>query len=220
VHNAGALTVGGHTIDDPELKFGLSVVGRVHPARVVRNSTARAGDALYLTKPLGVGIVSTAIKRGSVDESLVATAVAQMKATNRAAAAAMLRAGASAATDITGFGLLGHLNEMAAGSGVNAQIEWARVPRLDGVVELARAGFAPGGTQRNLGAAESFTTFPGDMPQGERLLLADAQTSGGLLIAIAQDLADDLERELSAEGVQGHQIGRMHQGAGGQIAVL
>jgi selenide,water dikinase len=219
VHNAGAITVGGHTIDDPELKFGLSLVGRVHPDRVVRNSTARPGDVLYLTKPLGVGIISTAIKRGSADSGLVAAAIAQMKTTNRAAAAAMLRAGPSAATDVTGFGLLGHLHELALGSGLSVALEAARVPRLDDVVEMAAAGLAPGGTVRNLHAAEGYTTFPAGMREAERLLLADAQTSGGLLIAIAADRGADLERELDAAGVFGARVGRLLGGEAGLISI-
>src|SRR5205085_11693600 len=135
----------GHTIDDPELKFGLSVVGTVHPERVVRNSAARAGDLLFLTKPLGVGVVTTAIKRGEASAAVADAAVEQMMATNRAAADAMLAAGVRAATDVSGFGLLGHLNELALASSLTARVQAAVVPVLDGARPLLADGAVAGG---------------------------------------------------------------------------
>src|SRR5439155_6566384 len=198
VHEAGAITAGGHPIDDAELKFGLSVVGRVAPDRVVRNSAGRAGDRLYLTKPLGVGIATTAIKRGICPSALEAQAMGQMSALNREASTAMLRAGVVAATDVSGFGLLGHLNELALASGVAARVDWAAVPLLDGTRELAEGGCVPDGTRRNLADAERYTAFSG-LAEADRLVLADAQTSGGLLIAVSPGGAPALERALAEE---------------------
>jgi selenide,water dikinase len=220
VHEAGALTVGGHTIDDPELKFGLSVVGRVHPDRVVRNSDGRAGDTLYLTKPLGVGVFSTALKQEAAPDELTERAVGQMRTTNRAAARAMLTAGVNAATDVSGFGLLGHLNELALASGLAARLDATRVPILEGVRELAVAGRVPGGTRRNLAAAEQYTNFPGSMTEADRVLLADAQTSGGLLIAVPAERATALESALREEGVEAAAIGELTPGQPGAIRVL
>src|SRR5262245_10436213 len=144
---AGVPVVGGHSIDDAEPKYGLSVTGTVHPERIVRNVGARPGDRLVLTKPLGMGIVATAVKRQVADPALVALAVAVMATLNREAAEAMLAAGPSAATDVTGFGLLGHLAELTRGSGVSARVRFEAVPFLDGVEALARADVVPGGTR-------------------------------------------------------------------------
>jgi selenide,water dikinase len=218
VHQAGAITAGGHSVDDPELKFGLSVVGRVHPDRVVRNSAGRAGDLLYLTKPLGIGIVTTALKRGELDPGLEALAIAQMRRLNREAAAAMLAAGAVAATDVTGFGLLGHLGELATASGLAARLDSLAVPFLPGVRDLAAAGAVPGGTRRNLAAAGG--VFAESHDQTLRLMLADAQTSGGLLIAIGPDRAADLEAELAARDQPVHRVGQLEAGIPGRIRVI
>ena len=220
VHEAGALTVGGHTIDDPELKFGLSVVGTVHPDRVVRNSAARAGDRLFLTKPLGMGVVTTAIKRGAASAAVADAAVAQMMTTNRAAAEVMRAAGVVAATDVSGFGLLGHLNELALASGLTARIDAGSVPVLEGVRELLGKGAVAGGTRRNLSAAEAYTTFPERISAEERLLLADAQTSGGLLMAVAAAAVATLEREAAERGVMLAEIGEVVPGEPGAIRVL
>ena len=219
VHEAGALTVGGHTIDDPELKFGLSVVGRVHPDRIVRNSAGRAGDRLYLTKPLGVGILATAAKRDVIGPADMAVAVAQMKRTNRDAARAMLAAGVTAATDVTGFGLLGHLNEMAAGAGLAATIRYGSLPVLAGVEELARDGLVPGGTERNLAAATRFTQWDPAIEEWQKLVMADAQTSGGLLVAVSDSAHERLEQEMAAVGVDAVPVGVLRPGSAGVIAV-
>jgi len=216
--DAGAVVAGGHSIDDPELKYGLSVVGTVHPDRVVRNSTASAGDLLYLTKPIGTGLVSTAIKRGAAPDAAVDAAVAAMRTLNRDAAEAMLEAGAGAATDVTGFGLLGHLNELAAASGLAASLDAAAVPLLPEARALAERGLSPGGSRRNLEAASAYTDF-GGADEPTRLLLADAQTSGGLLVAIAPARAAALEEALAGRGVPVHRVGALGAGTAGAIAV-
>ena len=220
VHEAGAITVGGHTIDDPELKFGLSVLGRIHPDRIVRNKGARPGDLLYLTKPLGVGIASTAAKQDRLPPGLLEAAVAQMRQLNRAASEAMVAVGVSAATDVTGFGLLGHLGELLAASAVAARIETAGVPVLDGVLELAEAGIVPSGTRRNLAAVEPLTRFADSISPAQRLVLADAQTSGGLLIAVPSERSHALEAGMLAGGVAVARIGTIEAGKAGFIEVL
>jgi selenide,water dikinase len=218
-HEAGCLVVGGHTIDDPELKFGMSVVGRVHPRQVVRNNTGRAGDVLVLTKPLGVGIVSSAAKAEVAPPDLLAEAIAQMRHPNRAAAEVMREVGVSAATDVTGFGLLGHLGELTNGSGLAADLELNAVPVLAGVRELAAQGVVPGGTKRNLAAASEFTTFGDAIGEADRLVLSDAQTSGGLLIAVPEDRADMLCQRLVDAGERAAQIGHLSEGSPCVISV-
>jgi len=194
---AGVAILGGHSIDDAEPKYGLSVTGTVHPDRIVRNVGARVGDRLVLTKPLGMGIVATGVKREQTPPELVRAAVAVMATLNRDAAEAMLAAGPSAATDVTGFGLLGHLAEMTGGSGVAARVRFEAVPFLAGVEALARADVIPGGTRRNHAGVAEIVRW-GRLDPVEQLMLADAQTSGGLLIAVAPDrapaLLDDLRR--------------------------
>ncbi len=199
VKEAGAAVLGGHSIDDPEPKYGLCVVGEVAPDALVRNSTARAGDALVLTKPLGTGIVATAIKAGKAPEASIEAAVASMTTLNRDAATAMLRHGANACTDVTGYGLLGHLREMAGASGVAARIDAGSVPLLPGVQPLVRDGHVPGGTRRNLEDLADAVDWGGCDPV-TRTLLADAQTSGGLLIALPPDRAASLVAELEDLG--------------------
>lgn len=220
VHQAGALTVGGHTIDDPELKYGLSLVGRVHPDKVVRNRGGRPGDRLYLTKPLGVGIISTAAKQDRLDPTLLDLAVAQMRQTNRAAAEAMTQVGVDAATDVTGFGLLGHLGELTAASGVAAMLESAAVPVLDGVLELAREGVVPSGTRRNLAAAMDRVQWPPGIEEARQLVLADAQTSGGLLVAVSEEREAGLDQAMTSAGVEARRIGTLEAGEAGTITVV
>jgi selenide,water dikinase len=184
---AGVAIVGGHSIDDPEPKYGLAVTGTVHPDKVVRNSTARAGDALFLTKPVGGGLATTALKRGLADEQLIEAAVSVMTTLNREAAAEAVAAGASAMTDVTGFGLLGHLHELALASGVSVEVEAAAVPAIAGSVELLSLDEPPiaGGTRRNREWVEEFVDWSDSVPEALRWLLCDAMTSGGLLIAAA-----------------------------------
>jgi selenide,water dikinase len=198
---AGVSVVGGHSIDDAEPKAGYAVVGLVHPGRVWRNVGARPGDALVLTKPLGTGIIATAIKQARAPEASAAAAVRAMSALNRAAAEALATVPVHAVTDVTGFGLLGHLREMTVGSGVRARLDAARIPRLPGVEALAAAGLVPGGTRRNLQAVSGTVRWDAGLPEPLRAVIGDAQTSGGLLVA-TPDGAGTL-RALAAAGVEG-----------------
>jgi selenide,water dikinase len=199
---AGIAAIGGHSIDDQEPKFGMCVIGTVHPQRVVRNAGARPGDRLYLTKPIGTGILSTAIKRGVADPAVVEAAIQSMSTLNRAAARAMQETGVHAATDVTGFGLLGHLHEMVRASAAGARVERASVPLLPTVAELARADVVPGGTRRNYESLRGAVRWASDIPFWEQLLLCDAQTSGGLLIAVPAERAAALEQAFQHYGVQ------------------
>jgi selenide,water dikinase len=204
--------LGGHSIDDPEPKYGLAVTGVVHPDRLLTNSTGRAGDRLVLTKPLGAGAISTAIKRGI--EAPLEKAIAVMTKLNREASEAALQAGASALTDVTGFGLLGHVHEMAEGSGLSAEVAAEAVPAIDGVLELladpSERAIA-GGTRRNRAHAEKFATFGADVPEANRWLVCDAMTSGGLLAAVPNS---------AVAGVPGVVIGRLLDGPAGGIMVV
>jgi selenide,water dikinase len=197
---AGIFVVGGHSIDDAEPKYGLAVTGVVHPDRIVRNVGAQPGDAIFLTKPIGTGVVSTAIKRGLATPEAVAEAVATMATLNRSAAEAMLEVGVHAATDVTGYGLLGHLSEMTSGSGVGARIEASAIPLLASAEDLARRDVIPGGTHRNQAAVAEFVEWNSRVDPVTRVLLCDAQTSGGLLIAVARERALDLAAALRAHG--------------------
>jgi selenide,water dikinase len=196
---AGVSVVGGHSIDDAEPKVGYAVVGLVHPGRVWRNVGARPGDALVLTKPIGSGIISTAIKQAKAPERAVTAAVTSMARLNRAAAEAAATVTVHAATDVTGFGLLGHLREMTRGSKVSARLHAARIPLLPDVVALAEAGLIPGGTKRNLRAVAEAVRWDPAIAEPLRAVIGDAQTSGGLLVA-APDAAA-LLRALHAKGV-------------------
>ena len=213
----GVAVLGGHSITDPEPKYGMVVLGLADPDRITTNTAAEPGDRLFLTKPLGLGIVSTAIKQGSAPDDLVTEAVALMTRTNRAASDAMTAARVVAATDVTGFGLLGHLHRLLEASGAAAAIDAAAVPLLDRrVLDLARTGVVPGGTRRNLAFVRPHTDF-GDLPEPERLILADAQTSGGLLIATPRP--DELTRALEARGVDAAEIGEVVPGRPGSMVV-
>jgi selenide, water dikinase len=206
---AGASIVGGHSIDDPEPKYGLAVTGTVHPAAVFTNGGGAPGDVLVLTKPLGAGAVATAIKRGLADPALVARAIEVMTTLNDRGAQAALAAGAHALTDVTGFGLLGHLHELAEASGVAAEVDAAAVPAIGGVLELLAGEEAlAGGSKRNRADAESFTSWGDDVPEPRRRLLCDAMTSGGLLAAIPPGAA-----------MEGTPIGRLVSGEPGTIVV-
>jgi selenide,water dikinase len=199
-------------VDDTEPRFGLAVTGVVHPERVLRNSTARPGDALVLTKPLGVRIISTAVKRGLAAELMVTL--------NRAAAEAMLEVGANACTDITGFGLLGHLREMAAGSGVDVTIRAGVVPILPATWTFAGADVVPGGTLNNLTHVVPHVTFAPEVARATQLILADAQTSGGLLISLPAERAGLLLAALRARGVaEAALIGEIPSTGSGHITV-
>jgi selenide,water dikinase len=212
--SAGVAIVGGHTIKDDEPKYGLAVTGIVHPKNIITNAGARTGDALVLTKPLGTGILSSALKNDAIGETEMAEAIAWMTTLNDGASRAMVAAGAHAATDVTGFGLLGHANEIAAASGVALRIEASRVPRYTLALDMVTKGIAPGGTRCNVAEHAEFTTFASGIPNEERLLLSDAQTSGGLLIAVAPENVDGLCVDLRNSGVLAAVIGSVQRGSG------
>jgi selenide,water dikinase len=203
--DAGIPIVGGHSIDDAEPKFGWAVTGVVAPDAVVTNAGGRVGDAVVLTKPLGAGAVSTALKRGLGDAPL-ADAVGVMTTLNRDGSAAALAAGVHGMTDVTGFGLLGHLHELALASGVAAEVDAAAVPAIQGVVELLsdpEERAVAGGTRRNRAHAEEFASFADDVPDALRWLVCDAMTSGGLLAAVEPGRACDLPGAVVARLVDG-----------------
>jgi selenide, water dikinase len=208
---AGAAIVGGHSIDDPEPKYGMAVTGVVDPRAVLTNAGGRAGDALVLTKPLGAGAVATALKRGNAGEALVARAVEVMTTLNAAASEQARAAGAHALTDVTGFGLLGHTHELAEASGLAAEIEAAAVPAIEGVLELLGDEAAvAGGSRRNRADADTFTDWGAGVPEPRRRLVTDAMTSGGLLAAVDPARAGEIE---------GWVVGRLVEGAPGALAL-
>src|SRR3954453_7161272 len=190
---AGVAVVGGHSIDDPEPKYGMAVTGTVHPDALVRNSTARAGDQLWLTKPVGGGLATTAMKRELADERLIEETIEVMTTLNRAAAEAAVVAGASSMTDVTGFGLLGHAHEMALASGVALELGAAAVPAIPGVMDLLELDEPPiaGGTRRNREWVEEFVSWDPAVAEATRWLLCDAMTSGGLLVASPESGLND-----------------------------
>ena len=198
---AGVLIVGGHTVDDAEPKYGLAVTGIVRPGAQVTNAGARPGDTLVLTKPIGSGVITTAGKQQTVDQSVLDAAVDVMSTLNAASSEAMVRVGVNACVDVTGFGLVGHLREMAEGSGVGARVSVGRVPVLDGVRDLLDRGVAPGGTRRNLESTLGAVAWEPSLAEEERLLMCDAQTSGGLLISVPEERAGELLGELKEGGV-------------------
>ncbi len=204
---AGCAVVGGHSIDDPEPKYGMAVTGIVHPDEVLTNAGGRPGDALILTKPLGAGTIATAIKRGLASDALIARGIDVMTTLNAAAAADARAAGARALTDVTGFGLLGHLHEMALASGCAAQVHASALPAMEGVLDLLRRGEAvAGGTRRNRADHERFTAVAADVPEELRWLASDAMTSGGLLAAVPGEMP-------------GWRIGRLVEGEPGAITL-
>jgi selenide,water dikinase len=216
---AGVPIMGGHSVDDPEPKYGLVAVGEVQVDEIVTNAAAEAGDVLILTKALGTGVVATAIKAEAASAAAADAAVTSMTTLNREAAAAMKRVGIKAATDVTGYGLLGHLSNMLLQSGVAAEIVAKDVPVLPEVSELIAAGHIPGGTRRNLEDLEDRLEF-GDQDETVRLILADAQTSGGLLICVPEDRAEELMELLDSAAPIAAIIGRVTDGAPGTIKVL
>jgi selenide,water dikinase len=216
---AGVAVIGGHTLDDPEPKFGLAVTGFVHPDRVITNAAARPGDRLVLTKPLGMGVITTGIKAERTSRPTIDEAVRVMAALNRPAAEAMADVGVSAATDVTGFGLLGHLYEMTRGSGMRARIRLAAVPILEEAWSLAHERIIPGGTQRNRESLSGAVTWEG-VDEEAQVLLCDAQTSGGLLIAVPEARLGLLERALRARGaMEAAPVGEITEEGHGEIIV-
>jgi selenide, water dikinase len=219
VREAGIDILGGHSIDDREPKYGLAVTGTVHPERVIRNRGGRPGDRLVLTKSLGTGVIATAIKHDVAPPHSEAAAVESMLRLNRGAARAMARVEAHAATDITGFGLLGHLHYLARASGLAARVDSRAVPLLPGALELAAAGEIPGGTRSNERFLASRVNWPEGIEEARRILLCDAQTSGGLLIALPAGQVDALLAGLTAEGESGRVVGELESGKEGLITV-
>jgi selenide,water dikinase len=212
---AACTLVGGHSIDDSDPKFGFAITGTVHPDRMITNSGARPGDHLILTKALGTGVIATAIKDGVAPASSGKAAVASMQRLNAAASKAALAAGIVAGTDVTGFGLLGHLGELLEASRVSATLDLAMIPILDGAVEIAEAGHVPGGTKRNYKAVRPVVDF-GATPSAVQTVLVDAQTSGGLLLSVPDDAVADLMKSLIEGGDLAADIGRVvesHPGA-------
>ena len=199
---AGCLIVGGHTVDDAEPKYGLSVVGLVEPGREVSNANAQPGDVLVLTKPIGTGIITTGCKQGITPDAILKNAVDVMATLNKGAAEAMMLTGINSCTDITGFGLMGHLQGMARGSNVGAVINASAVPVLPGVWDLLEKNVVPGGTFRNMNGVDDSVDWDEEISDQQRLLLCDAQTSGGLLIAVTREKVDQLISELETSGVE------------------
>jgi len=219
---AGAFVLGGHSVDDPEPKYGMAAVGEARPDKIVTNAGAKPGDVLVLTKPLGTGILTTALKRDLVSEADLVEAVSIMTTLNAGAARAMAAVGdgVHAATDVTGFGLLGHLHTLLEASKVGAELEAAAVPLLGRARDFAERGAVPGGTTRNVESAAATVTFASGVDATSRLLLSDAQTSGGLLIAIAPQRADALVAALKREATPvAAIIGRVVAGPAGHIRV-
>jgi len=219
VREAGAVIVGGHTIDDKEPKYGLSVMGVARPEDVVRNVGARPGDVLVLTKRLGVGILNTALKQGLETEDSLADAIESMARLNRAAAAAMIEVGVHAGTDITGFGLLGHAREMALGSGIAGEIDLSAVPIFPRVLDYAAEMVRPGRTADVIAFLDPFVDW-GSADAAWRGVLADPQTSGGLLMAVEPERAEPLLAALRARGEEAGVVGRMVGGEPGALAVV
>jgi selenide,water dikinase len=221
VEQAGALLVGGHSVDDPELKYGLSVTGTVHPDRVVTNAGALPGDRLILTKPLGTGVVATAAKGGKAPPDVEAEAVRWMTILNKEAAEAMQtpEVRVNACTDITGFGLLGHALEMANASRVSIEIKAHRVPIISGAMDLASMGTFPGGSIANRKFCDRAVTMEDDVDPLLVDLFADAQTSGGLLISVAETGSTDLHEALERRRVPHHEIGRVVEESGVRIRI-
>jgi selenide, water dikinase len=220
VREAGIDILGGHSIDDHEPKYGLAVIGTVHPDQVRRNSGGRPGDRLVLTKPLGTGVITTAIKHQVAPPDSAAAAIESMLRLNRDAADAMATVEVHAATDVTGFGLLGHLHSMARASGLAARVQAASVPLLPGAEVLAEAGEVPGGTRSNERFLASRVRWPAGLSGARQTLLCDAQTSGGLLMALPDTEVDRLLDALNGKNASGAVIGQLIEGDAGSILVV
>ncbi len=214
---AGISVAGGHTVRDAEPKYGLAVTGSVAPDLVVKNSTAKNGDSLILTKPLGSGILATGIKAGLATDEAIEKVTRMMAALNRAASEVMVKVGVSACTDVTGFGLMGHLQEMVAGSGAPARIRASAAPIMDEVWDLIDKGCVPGGSEANKKYAERCVVWHEDVAEPMRMALCDAQTSGGLLIAVSSEKSDEMLSSLHEAGVESAviigEIGESKKGA-------
>lgn len=220
VAEAGAVVVGGHTIDDKEPKYGLAVFGIVHPDRVVRNTGVRAGDRIFLTKPLGTGVVGTALKQGLETEQTARDVIESMAALNRLAAEAVAEVGVDAGTDVTGFGLLGHLHEMLTSSGLAAEIDLTRVPVFEKVLPYVEQGVVPGRTADVVQFAAEFTSWDSSLAEDVWMqVLCDPQTSGGLLLAVPDEDASRLRVALEGRGILAAEIACAAAGEPGSIRV-
>lgn len=213
---AGVPVIGGHTVRDKEPKFGFAVMGTVRPGKIFDNTKGRAGDSIILTKPIGTGVISTGIRAGLHDKDAVEEFTMSMSALNRRAGELMLEHGASTATDITGFGLIGHLSEILLASGLKAGLHSGRVPYFAEALRLAAAGAIPGGTRANMRAYEPLIKWMPDVPEIHRVLMNDAQTSGGLAIFIPEDKRGALQKALRAEGITAAHIGDVSQAGAGE----
>lgn len=219
VREAGAVVVGGHTVEDPELKYGLAVTGTIDPKRILTNRGARPGDRLVLTKRIGTGVVATAAKKDRASEAEVAAIVASMTATNAGASRAALDAGVVAATDVTGFGLLGHAFAMATASRATLTLHWPAVPLFPGARAHAEAGLLTGCGKANARFYEERAEVDPALGAADRALLADPQTSGGLLLAVPADRTAGLIERLEAQGVQGWVVGEVGAAGGAPVRV-
>ena len=218
---AGVLIVGGHTTDDEEPKYGLAVTGLIRPGEQVTNAGARTGDVLVLTKPIGTGIITTAGKNQVAKADVLANAIATMELLNKGASEAMMHVGVNACTDVTGFGLMGHLKAMMIASDTGARISWSKVPLLPGTWELAKEGIAPGGTHRNLASLGDMVKWDESLSHEVALVLSDAQTSGGLLMSVPPEKLESLMQELEKHGVaEAATIGEVMEGEAGTVHVL
>ena len=218
---AGISIVGGHSVDDKEPKYGMVVTGEVDEQNLVKNDGAKPGDILVLTKPIGTGIIATAIKKGLTSKEIIQRAVDIMSTLNDVASKLMIELKIKAATDITGFGLLGHLSEICKASKVTAEIDYNLLPLLPGTLELANDGIIPGGTKRNLSYAESFTQFQEDRTDIEKLITSDAQTSGGLLISISPEKTESFLQLFNKQSsIKAHKIGKITEKREKAILVL
>lgn len=212
IEEAGAVVVGGHSVNDKEVKYGVAVTGLIDPRKVVTNAGAQPGDRIYLTKPLGTGLITTGIKRSAVDPSLVELVTEQMARLNREASEAMLIVEAHAATDITGFGLLGHAYEMAAASNITIRLYAERLPLMPEAARLAEAGMIPGGAKANREFLENKVTIAPSVDKNIEHVMYDPQTSGGLFIAVPKDRAQQFEEELQKRNTFGRFIGEVEAG--------
>ena len=209
---AGCTVIGGHSIRDEEIKFGYAVTGTVHPKRVLANAGARAGDALILTKALGTGVISTAIKKGTAQKEWIEAATVSMTTLNKAAMEAVKdNTAVHAATDVTGFGLVGHAREMALASEVTIAIEAGRVPLLEGALECVRQGAVPGGLKANRDFAECAVRYEGKVSEEVRTMMFDPQTAGGLLLSVAAAEAQTVMERLGQKGVAAARIGEVRK---------
>ena len=209
-YEAGITIVGGHSINDKEPKYGLVVTGEVNKNQFIRNDSAKEGDVLVLTKPLGIGIIATAIKKGKANKSLIDAAVEVMVTLNKSAADIMNSLEVHAATDITGYGLLGHLSEICKGSYVSSEIQVSEIPYINGTSELAEKGIIPEGSKRNFKTSKKYTKFSESISETEKFILSDAQTSGGLLISLSENQANEyLNRFRNETGMEAAIIGKI-----------